>query len=161
AKLSVGQELVIRDLTAGTLLSGQTANTPEVVATIPSSTTFTFSSADSLNVTSSYGVYPFDAQGYGCDGFEVITASANPATGGSNWNGRLGQINRTTDTWWKSNRLVAGTDSGSTDFNIEEHVQKMLNRIAKNSYGSVRPTHCFTAFQNNNNVANQAQAKVE
>lgn len=161
SKLSVGHEIVIRSLASpGTLASGQTANTPVPILTIPSSTTFTTGTSITATATTD-GVFPFDCQGYGIDGFEIITHTSNSGNGGANWNGRLGGINRTTDTWWQSNRLVAGTDSGTRDFNIEEHVQKMLNRINKNSYGSVRPTHVFTAFQNNNNVANQVQAKVE
>ena len=133
--IEVGAELIIRHLTTGALLGGQTAGVSLIVTaksnSLSTSPTLTVANKDGSSLSlstgsSSYGVYFYDSQGYSMIGIEGYCGEANPADWGSTTR-YYGDIDRTTtgNEFWKGYTLNAG----SVAIDVVDHLQVALDKI--------------------------------
>lgn len=154
--LKVDTEVVIRDLDDGTLATGQTSGDALVIsARNTSNYTITVLNEDgstpTLSTAATDGVYTFDTQGETVNGVGILCSNSNPTNWGST-TAYLGNRNRTTNTDWRG-QVIAAANTGSTTFNVDDHVQPMIDAIDEASPDPNVKLLAFVRYDNWHNIA--------
>ncbi len=97
-------------------------------------------------------LYRFDQQGEDINGLSIICSNANPTNWGSG-SPTYGNINRSTNEFWQGYSLAA-TATGSTTFNIEDHVQPVLDTVNRRAPEEVDLV-AFVRYDNWRAIGNQ------
>lgn len=160
--LKVDTEIVIRDMdnsaggSATGLAAGQTLGVALVI-TARDTSAYTITVLDengatpSITTAATDGVYTFDTIGETINGFGVLCSDANPTNWGSA-TAYLGNVDRTANTFWKGQRIDA---TSSPIFNIDDHVQPMINFIDEDSPEANVSLLAFCRYDNFHSIARQ------
>ena len=140
SRFQEGTDFIVRNITSGSLMTGQTATFALTVTAVNANgTTVDFEREDGTSVTLSGTVanflpYRYDQQGAVIHGFEIIVSASNP----TNWgdpNAYFMGMDAGAQPLWTGYRL----DAGNTLLDIQSHIQVWIDGVSARARQFIKP----------------------